>query len=290
MHGSQTLREVADDPFGRPEGWSYEGWMQFLDAMLHGGWEEPSDVTFPVGTPEYNAVDWTGAIISDLVGDVTPAEVWSVSETVDRRDTSGEEAIYAPRDTRVVENELYELILPGGNRYIGTLAELGNHPDAVLLGQPLIPEDAIFGPEAPSGLGGEINELPGEPEMGWYDDIDRDYFDGMLPGGVPPNLTPGIPGFGPGNVPSDPAVPVNPIPSSPGVTPSLSGCGVDDPMKNCVYKRVCGQWRWVKQKRRRRKQLFTQRDAQQMSSLLGSLPAGAAGVSIAKTWIASHPS
>ncbi len=38
------------------------------------------------------------------------------------------------------------------------------------------------------------------------------------------------------------------------------GCGDDDPMKGYVMKKVCGQWRWIKPKRRRRKVLLTESD------------------------------
>lgn len=123
-----------------------------------------------------------------------------------------------------------------------------------------------------------------------YDVVDAS-LGGVLPGGVPMQ------------VPTAWGGPVGPIyqqaPSSlpvpqaqggmapPGLPPATAGtCSPDDPYKGWVYKRVCGQWKWVKKKYRRRKQLFTTRDASQLSSLIGI-----AGKSqIAKTWIASHPS
>ncbi len=37
-------------------------------------------------------------------------------------------------------------------------------------------------------------------------------------------------------------------------------CGADDPSRGWVYKKVCGQYKWVKQKRRRRKVLLTESD------------------------------
>lgn len=119
-----------------------------------------------------------------------------------------------------------------------------------------------------------------------YTDVDR-ALGGWLPGGVDPwDATGGGPGRG--YVDTTQAVPGTPSNGGNGtVTPTYAGCAPgEDPMRGMVYKRVCGQWKWVKKKSRRRKQLFTTRDASQLSSLLGI-----AGKSeIAKTWIASHPS
>ena len=119
-----------------------------------------------------------------------------------------------------------------------------------------------------------------------YTDVDR-ALGGWLPGGVDPWAV--GPGRGDPTQFVDTTV-VNGTPSNGGngtVTPTYNGCAPgEDPMRGMVYKRVCGQWKWVKKKSRRRKQLFTTRDASQLSSLLGI-----AGKSeIAKTWIASHPS
>ncbi len=45
----------------------------------------------------------------------------------------------------------------------------------------------------------------------------------------------------------------------PGNLPPTNACD-DDPMKGYVYKKVCGVWKWVKPKRRRRKVLLTESD------------------------------
>jgi len=124
-----------------------------------------------------------------------------------------------------------------------------------------------------------------------YDVVDTS-LGGVLPGGVPWSV-PGTNVFTPGwNAPTGPSTyPVVPQvqggmgPPMPPVPPLACG-DPNDPYKGMVYKRVCGQWKWIKKTYRRRKQLFTTRDASQLSSLIGI-----AGKSqIAKTWIASHPS
>lgn len=51
-----------------------------------------------------------------------------------------------------------------------------------------------------------------------------------------------------------------------------------------VYKKVCGEYRWVTPKKRRRKRLATQSDLKDLAALKGILGNGEAF----KTWIATH--
>jgi len=125
-----------------------------------------------------------------------------------------------------------------------------------------------------------------------YDVVDT-AVGGWLPGGVPVGSSlPNVYGYpAPPQFTDTGMLPT--VQSGGGMVPpppqlmAPQACGdPNDPYKGMVYKRVCGQWKWVKKKYRRRKQLFTTRDASQLSSLIGI-----AGKSqIAKTWIASHPS
>jgi len=46
----------------------------------------------------------------------------------------------------------------------------------------------------------------------------------------------------------------------PNLPTAAASCEPDDPMKGYVMKKVCGQWRWIKPKRRRRKPLLTESD------------------------------
>lgn len=69
----------------------------------------------------------------------------------------------------------------------------------------------------------------------------------------------------------------------PGVfTPSApaAACGGASP----VYKKVCGEYKWVQPKRRRRKRLATQGDLKDLAALKGILGNGKAF----EVWIATH--
>jgi len=71
---------------------------------------------------------------------------------------------------------------------------------------------------------------------------------------------------------------VDVIPEAPSA-PAQSHCGGSP-----VYKKVCGEYRWVTPKRRRRKRLATQSDLKDLAALKGILGNGEAF----KTWIATH--
>ncbi len=62
----------------------------------------------------------------------------------------------------------------------------------------------------------------------------------------------------------------------------------DMPTNECggsmVYKKVCGQYKWVKQSRRRRKRLASRGDLRDLAALKGVLGQGKAF----ETWIATH--
>lgn len=94
--------------------------------------------------------------------------------------------------------------------------------------------------------------------------------------------------WGPGNG-GNTYGPVNTVPTSPalfdipfvdviGQNPGADGCG------NYVYKKVCGQYKWVKARKRRRKQLASKSDLRDLSALKGILGNGKAF----ETWIAVH--
>ena len=60
------------------------------------------------------------------------------------------------------------------------------------------------------------------------------------------------------------------------------------PTANCggsmVYKKVCGQYKWVNQKRRRKSRLATRSDLKDLAALKGVLGQG----KLLETWIATH--
>ncbi len=274
-------REFSDIPggVGTPVG-SVDGayeWFNWIQSVLF-----PPEPEFPVGRT-YLAVDWTGAVIPELVSGTSTASIFEVPENVDRRDVpSDEEELLMP----AADDPRWGTVTtaPTSERRVSVIDVNGQIVDTL-------------SPYYTPGISqAGIDYMERGEDMGWYSDLDETFFGGMLPGGAPPTGGAAVPTW-PDAIPYD-AFNANGVngngvaPSpGPGAPPAMAGgCPIEDPYKGCVYKRVCGEWRWVKQKRRRRKQLFTQRDAQQMSSLLGSLPTGAAGVAIAKTWIASHPS
>lgn len=65
-------------------------------------------------------------------------------------------------------------------------------------------------------------------------------------------------------------------------------CASGPPPRDCgasaVYKKVCGSYRWVYPKSRRRKQLLTKTDAKGLAALKGILGNGKA----MEVWIATH--
>jgi len=81
--------------------------------------------------------------------------------------------------------------------------------------------------------------------------------------------------------PSGPGSP----PMPPGPPPPPGGCNMNDG-PSPVWKKVCGVYKWVYPKRRRRKQLLTQSDAVALAQLKGIIGAG----KTMDTWIATHPS
>jgi len=255
---------------GTPSAGGASEWLSYVSGLLH-----PPELDFPVGGDFYTAVDWTGAIIPELVSGTPTATIIGVPKDVDRRDT--------PSD----EEQLLNVVVDINGEVVDTESPF------------YVPGITQAGIRYMEGQATTVPATDEGEDMGWYTDIDEEWFGGMLPGGAQPTFpgwgggaTPGFGGPGQPNIPS-PTIPPNGNGGGGGVTPVPglgNACFTEDPYKGCVYKRVCGVWKWVKQKRRRRKQLFTPRDAAQMSSLMGSLPAGAAGVSIAKTWIAAHPS
>lgn len=168
-------------------------------------------------------------------------------------------------------------------------ATVGGTPSIVKTGLEIFKEAAanlpIFGPEfrtlmpvqTPSVIGGPIVRDPNGPApvpgipgkridggtkmgldlgnivggigdfiTGDFGDLADRFFSPTLPAPIPGPVTT-IPtgGIGGGGIPQ---------------LPTTSKCDDDDPMKGYVMKKVCGQWKWVKPGRRRRKKLLTDAD------------------------------
>lgn len=101
------------------------------------------------------------------------------------------------------------------------------------------------------------------PGFGWSTTLPLPANGSVIP---PPN--------GNGNGP----LPPGPPPPPPG------GCMNNGPQP--VWKKVCGVYKWVYPKRRRRRQLLTRTDAAGLAQLKGIVGVG----KTMDTWIATHPS
>ncbi len=266
---------VAEDTSDDAGSWgSGGGYLITRDRGPGGGF-----IDFSVGT--------TSGVFNPTVepGErVPPLGEWIIGEAEER--VLGETARYKTTQNREIlhppgsPGRMYRLVV-GSTTYEGTLEDLGHDPRAVLIDNNSVQQTIVASSDEDEDMSilGDI-----------YTTVDAG-LGGVLPGGVPLQVPSGW--GGPAVVyAQDPTINL-PVPQvqgamgPPGPPPiNASSCSADDPYKGWVWKRVCGQWKWVKKKYRRRKQLFTSRDASQLSSLLGI-----AGKSeIAKTWIASHPS
>lgn len=210
-----------------------------------------------------------------------PDSIGFLPETLDRRDEPQEQEVI-PMPVIVDDwNEYWALKDVGINViHVSQQAQVAPSPQLV---QPLpqMPTVPIVVPAVPINIPDS-----GEEGMGWLSDI-YDLVDaaagGVLPGGVPIGSVPitgGVPAvIQHATTPGIPPVTIN----QPGVVPMSAACD-NDPMRGMVYKKVCGQYRWVKQKRRRRKALATKSDLQGLASLKGILGNGKAF----EVWIATH--
>jgi len=93
-------------------------------------------------------------------------------------------------------------------------------------------------------------------------------------------------GYAPGGgfaLPVDMATPGGGIPGYDFI-PEPNGVGGCGPCASPVYKKVCGGYKWVYPKRKRRKQLLTKSDAKGLAALKGILGNGKA----MEVWIATH--
>lgn len=118
--------------------------------------------------------------------------------------------------------------------------------------------------------------------------------DGTPGFGFPPGGTGSFfPSFGAPTIPVGSPAPVPVViggsgmpPLPPGPPPPPGGCGMNGEGPQPVWKKVCGVYKWVYPKRRRRRQLLTRSDAAGLAQLKGIVGTG----KTMDTWIATHPS
>jgi len=239
--------------------------------------------SFPVGQGT-NIIDWVPAIIPAL-GEV-PAfptapnwpEAAPLPEEIDRRDQPQVQTQLPPEPSEVMPE-------------VGTNATISLEEYMLRrAGPPAIPR--VLDPTQPIYVETIVSAPEEENDVGiiedFYQTVDAS-LGGILPGGVPIGTVPPQWDFGFGTPAAAPPPVVYqdplmaPLQPAPGVPTVAASCD-NDPMKGMVYKRVCGQWKWVKKKFRRRKALVTQTDLRGLASLKGVLGTGKAF----EVWIATH--
>lgn len=231
------------------------------------------------------ALETATEIILEVVADITAAAEANLPVPLDLRDTP-------PVQDQLPDTPIMFAHIPIYNGffypqdwvdYWNLINQGGYSPQVINVPGTALPPGATTGGGLPTTTG-ENNDNE-EVDVGWFEDayerVDEEFFGGYLPGGAPPGgegeVTP-IPI--PGGLPS-----VNPVtgaPAVPGTMPAgTSGsCGPAHP----VLKWVCGGYRWVYQKRRRRKRLASTSDLKDLAALKGVLGGGKAF----EVWIATH--
>ncbi len=123
-----------------------------------------------------------------------------------------------------------------------------------------------------------------ESDVGWFEDL-YDTVDvisgGWLPGGPVDPF--GSPVQGPVVITQQPppVIGQGPVVAPPPMAVSGDPCNQGP---SPVYKKVCGQYKWIYPKRRRRRALATKSDIKALASIKGVLGGGKA----METWIATH--
>jgi len=226
----------------------------------------------PILQPGYG-VSAPATVLSEIIEPGSPSSGTSdLPPEIDRRDEASVNPIVPMEET-----------LP--------ISDLGPNVTTVLWGQQGIYEGmsneewlAVMFPGAqpmPTPVAtteAEIVNLPQEEDVSWIEDIytsaDDIFFGGRLPGGAPSP--------GPAPVMYNPPM----VTPSPTVTPQpgTPAAVVNPAIKQYCYKFVDGQWKLVKMRRSRRKQLATKGDLQDLAALKGILGLGKAF----EVWIATH--
>ncbi len=234
-----------------------------------------SESPVPLGEADFPFLD-QGVDVPTLDAGLIVDEAVSVPPEIDRRDEPYFEAAMEVVDNWFDFNTFKErgvrvLHSPSGtlwNPSTGLAEQAPAQPIGPVV--PIIQAGIVESEEETMGVLGDI-----------YDVVDTT-LGGVLPGGVPLQIPSGWGGPLPQVSAAAPPVVINqPIPGVPAV--ASTSCD-NDPMKGMVYKKICGQYRWVKQKRRRRKALATQSDLKGLAALKGVLGTGKAF----EVWIATH--
>ncbi len=252
------------------------------------GWGTPSySIEVQGETPAYLGVTWD--LIGQLRNNIFSDWVFDQLPLIDRRDS---QISVGPRE--------FPPMVGSGQSIPELVPEVIRETTSEIFGEamPLSDEawfkqmfpDKIYAAPAPL----YIEQKPEETDVGVFSDI-YDQIDtgwgGMLPGGVPPfwdSPTLGIPNIGPSSMPSPLPMPTtSPViigPDGSTLPGQFQKGGSCEGGPYPVWKRVCGTYKWVMPKRRRRKQLATKGDIKSLAALKGVIGGGKS----LDTWIATH--
>jgi len=245
----RTYEEIAIDPWGDyrgiivDSGWTIDGFLTYIQSLLTP--HEPSTdrrdlATFPVGPPDVLQIPpLQGNELPDVVFTEPPLPV-------------SEEAIYREISTREVKEEIVEqyVLVIGNTTYRGTLEDLGNHPNAVPAGGYGVTDPSLI-EQTENILTTPIGDLEADDVTDLFHDLGDAAVDIILG-----NL--GL-GFTDNNPPNTGTTP----PDGGSITANgtnMSVPAVCNTGASPVYKKVCGVYKWVYPKRRRRRTLLTESD------------------------------
>jgi len=215
-----------------------------------------SDVGIPVGQAPVPILA-PGESVPPLVPAAPPPPPPPIPEEIDRRDVPVSWADWVAQGGALPADwNNY----PMASDYPGLIAPVETPPPAPVIGGDDVSWIEDIYDTIDVGLGGW---LPGGPVSPWDD----------FPIGIP--YTP------PATTYPVPAPAPVPVPTVPAVTTPTTTCSTGP---SPVYKKVCGVYKWVYPKRRRRKALVTKSDAQGLATLKGIVGVG----KTMDTWIATH--
>ena len=257
-----TDEELGPYGFGRGGILGRTGGGIFSDWVIGGiARRRPTRINFPVGLPSVS-IPSTGIGVPPMVTNAPTTTPPNIPAPIDRRDQPSQPTVIPTTGTTAV-------------RVARDWFEYWQLKNAGIAVSEPTPESRRAG-TAPASL----QTSPGGPEMDLgtlATDLLRQAGTAYIQREFGPQTAMAAPAFLPDMIPDiDLGVP------GPGVfTPSApAACGGASP----VYKKVCGEYKWVQPKRRRRKRLATQGDLKDLAALKGIHGNGKAF----EVWIATH--
>lgn len=223
-----------------------------------------------VGVPQIVGVAGPGVLLPEMAPSTTASTTSDIPPAIDRRDQPSNPG---GLPLQIVDNWFDYHSLQGQGVAVQHVSQVPAAPATTPV--PVIPPP-VPGPittdfEEETDTMGVLSDI--------YDAVDTS-LGGVLPGGVPFGSSPAGAVYQ-ALTPNAPAtsVPQQVIPAG-AAAPGACNHGGASP----VYKKVCGEYKWVYPKKRRRKQLVTQSDIKGLAALKGVVGTG----KIMEVWIATH--